>query len=65
MQATREYHKTKMGYEEPWREPLSAGIFDIKSMNQNGAVMTGGTSDTDGGWFFGSPGKYYWLALGY
>ena len=65
MQATREYHKKNMGYGESWREPLSAGIVDIKSINQNGAVMTGGTSDTDGGWFFGIPGAYYWLALGY
>ena len=65
MQATREYHKKNMGYDESWREPLSAGIVDIKSINQNGAVMTGGTSDTDGGWFFGIPGEYYWLALGY
>ena len=65
MQATREYHKVNIGYEEPWREPLSAGIVDITSINQNGAVMTGGTSDTDGGYFFGIPGAYYWLALGY
>ena len=61
----REYHKKNMGYGESWREPLSAGIVDIKSINRNGAVMTGGTSDTDGGWFFGIPGEYYWLALGY
>lgn len=65
MQATREYHKKNMGYGESWRESQSAGIVDIKSINRNGAVMTGGTSDTDGGSFFGNPGEYYWLALGY
>lgn len=65
MTATREYHIGTIGYSESWRESASAGIVDIKTYNQFGAVMTGGTSDSNGGAFFGKPGKYHWIAIGY
>jgi len=63
--ATREYHNGTMGYSEKWRENKSAGIVDIKTFSNTGATMTGGTSDTDGGAFFGKASKYYWMAIGY
>ena len=65
MTATREYHTGSIGYGESWRESESAGIVDVKTYNQFGAVMTGGTSDSEGGAFFGNPGKYHWLVIGY
>lgn len=59
--ASREYSGPWPGYSYN----SSAGIVDVKSYNNSGAVMTGGSSDPDGGAGFGVPGKYHWFAIGY